>query len=224
MGVAILGKYSNFILIAGLLMSTISLSDTRRAILTPRIAISLAVTLLVCLPTLYWNIANPGEFMARSYKFGLASNGLMTRLVGIVRFLEATLNFAGVPILVSALAILLARSAPSSERLPPAIWEKLTVRTIAIGFGIIAALMIVSGATEFRDRWFLPVLLFLPVAVAMYADRLGERGAVVQKVLICTGAVLALLVLPFHLVLSGLWRNEWRQHRAHLTIANSTRT
>jgi hypothetical protein len=197
MGLAILGKYNNFILIAALFTAALSLREARRIVLTSRMTISLAVALLVCLPTLYWNVAHPGEFLARSYKFGLASNGLTTRLAGIARFLDAALNFAGVPILVSALAFLLARSVPRSDRLPPAIWEKLTVRTIAIGFGIIAILMIASGATKFRDRWFLPVLLFLPVAVAMYADRLGERGIVAQKVLICTGAVLALLALPF---------------------------
>jgi hypothetical protein len=135
--------------------------------------------------------------MARSHKFGFGSHGLATRLVGIAQFLNAALDFAGVPILVGVLARLAGRNSPPGERTPATIWEKLTVRTIAIGFGIVAILMLASGATEFRDRWFLPVLLFLPVAMAMYADRLGERGIRMQNVLICTGAALALLILPF---------------------------
>jgi 4-amino-4-deoxy-L-arabinose transferase-like glycosyltransferase len=52
MGLAILGKYNNFILIGALLTAALSLRQTRDAILTPRFATSVAIALLVCLPTL----------------------------------------------------------------------------------------------------------------------------------------------------------------------------
>jgi hypothetical protein len=197
MGLAILGKYNNLILVGALLTAALSLRETRNTILVPRFATSVAIAFFVCLPTLYWNIAHPGEFMARSHKFGIGPNDMTARLVGMGQFLNAALNFAGVPILVSALALLAGRASTPRERVPSTVWEKLTIRTIVTGFGMVAILVLASGATEFRDRWFLPVLLFLPVAVAMHADSLGARGIKTQNIIICTGAALALLILPF---------------------------
>lgn len=197
MGAAVLAKYNNFVLIAALLAAALSLRETRGSILNPRMAISLAVALAVCLPTLYWNIAHPGEIMARSYKFGLTSNGAAARLTGLLEFGNAVLNFAGAPALAIAIALLVGPIWRRAGRTSPVIWEKLTVRAIAFGLGFIALLVLASGATEFRDRWLLPILLFLPVAVAMRADAFGERGARAQNVLICVGAVVALLALPF---------------------------
>ena len=197
MGAAILAKYNNIVLIGALFAAALSLQETRNAIVDPRILTSLVVALLVCSPTLYWNIAHPGEILARSHKFGLGSNGLTTRVVGLLQYGNAALNFAGLPLVVIAIALLKGPISPRAARTPPAIWEKLTFRAIAFGLGFIALLVLASGATEFRDRWLLPVLLFLPVAVAMRADAFGERGVRAQNVLICVGAALALLVLPF---------------------------
>ena len=197
-GAAILAKYNNLILIAAMLAATLSLRETRQVILRPQIAISLIVALLVCLPTLYWSATHPDDLLARTYKFGIdASDGpLVTAWKGIVELGEAVRNFAILPVAVFAVAMLAGRVAPSKfrERLPRS--EKLLWRILGFGLCITIILVIASGATEFRDRWLLPILFLLPVAFATRMDAIGDSGRTAQNVTIGIAAALALLVLP----------------------------
>ncbi|TIM17176.1 MAG: glycosyl transferase family 39, partial [Mesorhizobium sp.] len=79
------------ILIAAMLAATLSLRETRQVILRPQIMISMAVALLVCLPTLYWTATHPSELLARSYKFGIneGDGAFLVALKGIIGFGDA---------------------------------------------------------------------------------------------------------------------------------------
>ena len=197
-GAAVLAKYNNFILLAAVLAATLSLRETRQVILRPQIAISMIVALLVCLPTLYWSATNPDELLARTYKFGIdaGDSPLVTAWKGIVELGEAVRNFTILPAVVFAVAMLAGRVAPSKfrERRPHS--EKLLWRIVGFGLCITVILVIASGATQFRDRWLLPVLLLLPVAFATRMDAIGDSGRTAQKVTIGVAAALALLVMP----------------------------
>lgn len=197
-GAAVLAKYNNVILIGAMLAATLSLSGTRQVILRPPIMISMAVALLVCLPTLYWTASHPGELLARSYKFGIDDGGgaVLIALKGIIDLGEAVRNFAILPVVIFAVAMLVGRVIPSTlrQRIPDS--EKLLWLILGFGLGITIVLVVVSGATVFKARWLLPVLLFLPVAFAARMDALGERGRVAQKLTITVAAALAILILP----------------------------
>lgn len=199
MGAAILAKYNDLILLGAIVVAVLSLSETRAIILDRRFLVSIGVAMLVCAPTLYWNATHPGELVARGYKFGLASDQgqLAAAWLGIRGFTRAAFNFAVLPIAVFAAALLAARARPftADQRLP--VLEKLMWRTILAGLAIGLFLALASGATTFRDRWMLPLLLFLPVALAMRLDSLGNKGRTAQTIVISVAATLAILVLPF---------------------------
>lgn len=196
MGGAILAKYNNLILLGAIVASMLSLPETRAIILNRRFAISIGTAILVCLPTLYWNVTHPGEIVVRGYKFGMASDqDLMAAWLGLKNFTRAAFNFAVLPVVVFAVALVGARTPfPAGGSRPVA--ERLLWRTIVAGIVVALFLVIVSGATTFRDRWMLPLLLFLPIVLAMHLDSLGRKGKAAQSIVIGMAAGLAILVLP----------------------------
>ncbi|TIM18142.1 MAG: glycosyl transferase family 39, partial [Mesorhizobium sp.] len=74
--------------------------------------------------------------------------------------------------------------------------EKLLWRILGFGLCITIVLVIASGATTFKARWLLPVLLFLPAAFAARMDSLGAKGRTAQNLTITVAATLAILILP----------------------------
>lgn len=199
MGGAILAKYNDLLLIAAMMLSALSLGETRAVILNRRFAISIGMAALICLPTLYWNLTNPGELVARGYKFGVASDKgqLIAAWLGLKGFARAAFNFAILPVAVFTLAMIVAHVSPFATGRRRPVVESLLWRTILIGLAIGLLLVFASGATTFRDRWMLPLLLFLPVALAMRLDGLGDKGKTAQAIIINVAATLAIVVLPF---------------------------
>ena len=196
---AILSKYNNVIFLAALILSTLSLRETRGVILNRQFLISMAVAVVLCLPTLYWSLTHTDQLLSHSGGFfGAAreSGVIQTAFDGISGLGRAILFFALLPVGIFAVAFLIAwkRPAPTPQ---PAPWpERLVWRTIAFALAITIVLVLASGATEFRDRWMLPILVLLPVALALRMDARGDKGRKVQDVIVFVGATLAILVLP----------------------------
>jgi dolichyl-phosphate-mannose-protein mannosyltransferase len=193
-----LSKYNNVIFLGALFFSALSLREARTAILHRYFVVSVAVAVLACLPTFYWSLTHLGDLLAHSSGFGIArgSTAMETARLGLLGLGKALLNFAALPSLVFAVAFLLAfrKPGPSPQTMP---WtEKLLWRAIFFALCIALVLVLVSGATQFRDRWMLPVLVLLPAAIAMRLDTMGERGRKTQGTIVFVGAILAILVLP----------------------------
>lgn len=196
---AILSKYNNVIFLAALILSTLSLREIRSVVLNRQFLISVAVAVVLCLPTLYWSLTHTDQLLSHSGGFfGAAreSGVLQTAFDGISGLGRAILFFALLPVGIFAVAFLIAwkRPAPTPQ---PAPWpERLVWRTIAFALAITIVLVLASGATEFRDRWMLPILVLLPVALALRMDARGDKGRKVQDIIVFVGATLAILVLP----------------------------
>lgn len=196
---AILAKYNDLFLLGALLAAALSIPAIRPAILDRKILLSAAVALLACAPTLYWNLSHPEQFLSRGYKFGIGASGgpLTVALTGIGEYAEAIVNFALLPVAVFGLVSLACGISGFRVTGPARDMEKLMWRTLAVGVGFVLLLVLASGATEFRDRWMLPILLFLPLAMAMRMERLGDKGRTAQITVICLAAGAAILVMPF---------------------------
>ncbi|WP_235983897.1 ArnT family glycosyltransferase [Mesorhizobium neociceri] len=195
---AILSKYNNVIFLGALVLSTLSLRETRGVILNRQFLISVALAVLLCLPTLYWSLTHTEQVLSHAGGFGMArENGVIQNaLTGVWGLGKAMLNFAGLPAGIFAVAFLIARNRPAPA-LQPLPWaEKLVWRTIAFALAITIVLVLATGATQFRDRWMLPILVLLPVALALRTDARGDRGRKIQDIAVFVGATLAILVLP----------------------------
>lgn len=195
---ALLSKYNNVIFLAALVLSTLSLRETRGVILNRQFLISVAVAVLLCLPTLYWSLTHTDQVLSHAGGFGMAreSGVILNAFSGVWGLGKAMLNFALLPAGIFAAAFLIGRNRPAPARQPAPWTEKLVLRTIAFALGMTVVLVLTSGATQFRDRWMLPILVLLPVALALRMDARGDRGRKWQEIIVFVGATLAILVLP----------------------------
>lgn len=195
---AMLSKYNIVIFLAALLLAALSVRETREAIFDRRFLISVAVAVLSCLPTLYWSLTHLDDLLSHQGGLGVAEGGSVanTAFVGVRRLANAIVNFAGLPAAIFAVAYFLTMR-KRTEPLQPVRWpEKLLWRAIVFGLVVLVAVVLAAGITQFRDRWMLPVFIFLPAALAMRFDAMGQRGRKTQATIVFVGAVLAILVLP----------------------------
>jgi hypothetical protein len=195
---ALLSKYNNVIFLAALVLSTLSLRETRGVILNRQFLISMAVAALLCLPTLYWSLTHTDQVLSHAGGFGMAreSGVILNAFSGVWGLGKAMLNFALLPAGIFAAAFLIGRNRPAPAQQPAPWTEKLVWRTIGFALGMTVVLVLASGATQFRDRWMLPILVLLPVALALRMDARGDRGRKWQEIIVFVGATLAILVLP----------------------------
>ncbi|SFO91471.1 Dolichyl-phosphate-mannose-protein mannosyltransferase [Mesorhizobium sp. NFR06] len=204
---AMLSKYNIVIFLTALFLAAFSLRETRAAILDRRFLISVAVAILACLPTAYWSLTHPQDFLSHSGGFGVAGGGSAARTaaLGIFGLAKAILNFAALPVAVFAVAFVLARRSPAPPPQPGPWPERLLWRAIAFGLLVTLVLVLAGGVTQFRDRWMLPIFVLLPAVLAMRLDAMGERGRKAQGTIVFAGAVVAILVLPvsWHMHLNG---------------------
>jgi 4-amino-4-deoxy-L-arabinose transferase-like glycosyltransferase len=194
---AILAKYNDAILLGALLAAALSLRDFRAVILDRRFAVTVVIAGLALAPTLLWNAAHPAELLARSGKFGIAADGRswITSFVGLWELGIAVFDFAVLPVVIFVIAIAIAWRKPAAFAPAPG-GEKLLWRTLGIGLAVTIAFVVAAGATEIRDRWFLPVLFLLPAAMAASLERFGERGRAAQLAAIRGAVIVTAVATP----------------------------
>jgi 4-amino-4-deoxy-L-arabinose transferase-like glycosyltransferase len=192
---AILAKYNDAVLLAALLAAALSLPDFRAIVLDRRFLIAIVVAGLALTPTLLWNAIHPDELLARSYKFGIAASGRSwtAPFVGLWDLGVAAFDFTVLPVAVFLVATAITRRGATASA-PASGGEKLLWRTLGIGLATVGVVVVVTGVTEIRDRWLLPLLFLLPAAMAASLERFGERGRAAQLAAI-RGAVIAIAVV-----------------------------
>jgi hypothetical protein len=200
MAAATLAKYNNLILIVSLLAAALSMRETRRVVASRWFLLSLAVALVALAPTLHWSFENQDAVLARTAKFGMDASGgvIERRLAGIWTLILSLIEFAALPLVVYAVIALLTRSeaATALPKTPPDAPHRLVWRTIAIAVGATLLLVLATGTTKVSNRWLLPALVYLPIAVAMSLDLYGVRGKTMLRGVAATGVAFAVLVLP----------------------------
>jgi hypothetical protein len=195
---AILAKYNCALFIAGLLAAALSIREGRQALLTRSFALSLAVALAAMMPTLLWNIENLDALLARTNKFDMqaADSALPGGVVSLLEFMRACLSFVALPAIVFAIGALAARTLPRDWRHAASDSDRLLWRTVGFGALFSLILILAAGVTTLRERWMLPVLLMMPVAMAVWTDGMKRGGAQVRKVVMIAGVACAIGVMP----------------------------
>lgn len=204
MGAAALAKYNDLLLVLAVVASLLSLRTYRATVLNSKMLMAIGIAGLAVAPTAYWNLTHRADVLARQSKLGIHPGQAHLEAAGdgLIALFLAMVDFALIPTLIYGFALLVARSR-TEVAAPPK--EQFIWRTLCFGLAIVTALVLVSGSTEIRGRWLLPVLFALPLAAAAHIDRLQARGHTAQKFIIGSGATLALLsmVVTWYFQING---------------------
>ncbi|MEM6945824.1 MAG: hypothetical protein AAF565_18935, partial [Pseudomonadota bacterium] len=164
---------------------------------------SLGFALVLVAPTAVWTASNLAALTQDSGAFRAATDGgFAARLAGIWKFALAAVLFLA--LMAAALAAAFAwRGAVARDEGRP-LERRLLAWVLGLALGVSLLAVLVSGATEVKERWLQPVLcLAAPLAAALLAKRLSDGS--MRWFLRGTGLlVLVLLVaVPMNLRLGG---------------------
>ena len=195
----LLSKYNFLVFLAALLAAGLCLESYRRRLLHPRVLFAVGVMALLVAPHLGWVLHNPELALGGFDKLDSQSDLIAARLRGVISGIKAALAFLS-PLWCAALVLLWGRVQPTQER-----GQKLLRRLPIALAATLLVVILVTGATRIKDRWYQSLLVYAPLVVASLAGPAPLRGR--QRLLplaAATSVAVAAVALPGRTLLAGI--------------------
>lgn len=196
----VLSKYTYAPFVVSLLAAALLVPAYRRTVVHPRAVLSLLVFSLLVAGHGIWALSHPLQALDGLDKLEVGSESmLLDRLQGITSALVNALAFL-TPLWIAAAALCWGRIQPTS-----APGEQLLRRLPATTAAVMLVVVLITGATRIKDRWYQSLLAYAPLVVASLAGPSQPRR--LRRVVTATGATAALaasILLPGRTVFAGI--------------------
>ncbi len=211
LGCGMLAKYNYALWAAGLLVAGIWVPVFRKHVLCPKMAMAAALAAIIVVPHVCWAVTNSDLAMASSSKLALDQSGnwFATRAFGLGRMLFAAGSFILPLVAVYGISVAVGRKEAGDWSAPPE--SRLIGRALAVIGVLLVFAILAFGATGFKDRWFQPLLVCVPVAAATsLALFINSRG--IQCLQGCAVAVMVVvaMLIPGKVLFASLTGREER--------------
>ncbi len=221
-GLGLISKYNYALWLAGLVLGVLSLPQQRPALLDKRVLLSVALMTILFLPNGLWVLQHRDLALLTSSKFEIARAPGWWAVVGtgLKNILQSLAAFAAPMTLIYLLLFLIPGKHPPAGRGPERDYQQVIVRAwLAIGL-VLLLLVLCARATGFKERWFQPLLICLPVlAVSLVQQRLEGlrlKWIVATSLLVM---VAVLVVMPGRLVAAERLNREEPLTRPYSELA-----
>jgi hypothetical protein len=175
--------------------------------------LSLALAGALLLPHLAWAVSNPTAAREGFHKLEMTAGFSLSGLAELGGGLLASL---AVLVLVSALVVRpRAVRAQAMASAQAATGRRLLLRAWLAMVLLAVALTIATGARDFQEHWLQPLVFFVPLLLACWADPCAERGFNVFRGI----ATLVLVAVSVALPGQALFANPDRPSRLNLPYA-----
>jgi 4-amino-4-deoxy-L-arabinose transferase-like glycosyltransferase len=202
LGLGCLSKYNFAIASAGLICAALTFAEGRRAVVHWRFAAALALTGLILAPHGWWFFSHQGLALASTGKFKVAAEASWPQapLRGMAQVLKLALGATAPALLIfGATWMGVRRHGKSTSAQPFAV--RLMCRQLVFAATLVLLGVVVSRVTGFRGRWFLPMLVPLPVlGTALVWPQLDAVRARGLGALAIVAALVVTVLLPCRIV------------------------
>ena len=206
-GAGLLSKYSFVLYAAAMLAAALTLAAARRQLLRPALAVTLGLAALIALPHYLWALDHvdqaTGSILGKldtrsgwSVPMQLAA-GWGALLWALFQFLSPLWLIYGV--------LFWRRGSPDDQPLgPDPLWRALLHRYVGAFAVGITVLILVTGATFFKDRWMLPFAFLAPLyLLAVVAPRVSRRRLELLARTASVFAMAVLIAIPLRVPVAG---------------------
>lgn len=220
LGLGCLSKYNFAIAAVSLLAAALLLPEGRRALLDWRMIVALGMAAVIVAPHLIWAFGHPELALASAEKFKVADEaaGWGAAFQGLGKALKLTLGAVGPTLLVFGLALIGNRSKAnaSGQSFAP----RLLLRMLLVAALLVIAGTVIFHATNFRGRWFLPLLVGVPVlmSTASWSRLTAQRVRVLLGVGLAVVAVVTVL-LPARIIFAERLKRIEPLHQPYSRLA-----
>jgi len=213
LGLGTLSKYNYGLFAAGLAIAALSRPSFRMILWSWRMVAGLALAGALLLPHLLWVVSNPSTARDGFHKLEMTAGMTLSGLAELGSGLLASL---GVLVLVSALVVRpRAMRAQATASAQTATGCRLLLRGWLAMVLLAAALTLATGARDFQEHWLQPLVFFVPLLLACWADPFATRGFSVFRAI----ATLVLVAVSIALPGQALFANPDRPSRLNLPYA-----
>ncbi len=177
-GLGMLSKYNFALALPAVLFAVMLHPQGRSRIFDRRFLLTIAVSIIVFLPHIFWlidNLAFASEVTLKRMAEDAPESRALQIGRGLGRFIAGSLIIIAIPTALLALASKgkLTRSATHSNP-----WLRFFLHYFIAIATLMAIVILMTTMTELRDRWLLPLLLPFPILAALF---LGQRLADIQE-------------------------------------------
>ena len=192
-GFGLLANYNFAAFLFGLIVASLVLVRFRNIFLDAKIFLALLVCVVILLPHFLWATHNFGTIASTSHKFKIQSDRLSVNILfsGLKNLISATATHIGALIGIVGLVALTSRKSGRNETAGCDV-ARLILSGIAVVLAALVCGVVLFKVTGFKDRWFQPVFVCLPVAlVVFFQNRLGTKQirALVALAIIVAAAI-----------------------------------
>ena len=196
----LLSKYNYALLLAGLVVSSLTVPPYRKTIFNPKSFLSLLIATLATAPHILWAVKYPDLALGSMDKLDSEKMGLITIVTSLLNALTSASAFLG-PLLIAMLILLWGKRLKLSSQSGEILLRRLP---LTIGL-LLTAVIFVTGATRIKDRWYQSLLVTTPVLVASLAGAQPSKRRKNMFILIsATAVVSSSLMLPGRTIFAGL--------------------
>lgn len=186
-GLSILSKYNALLFLFGLFCAALFAPRYREVIRSPRILITLLITLIVVSPHFIWALTNPDLLMSSEHKFRRTEEFVIVK--SFSETVLAILEIVGPLVIVAALFS--ARQARQKLMIEP---DGNAVRFILLVLGLCSFLCLAvamgMGVTSIKGRWLQPVLFAVPIPIMAFAlERMSLSRQRLFLMIVCIAAI-----------------------------------
>ncbi len=194
----LLSKYTFAVFLLGTLLTGLSLPSFRRRLLYPRLLIALGVFAVLLTPHLAWMLSNLELALSGTDKL---QSGVGLPLAPLQGLASAALNAVGflTPLWLLGLVLVGRSIQPAANP-----GQRLLCRLPLAMAAVLSLVILISGATRIKDRWYQSLLFYAPVVLAVLSGPKPNPSRL--RAYLQTGATAAVVVsvaLPARIPLAG---------------------
>ncbi|BBB28037.1 ArnT family glycosyltransferase [Neptunomonas japonica] len=182
-GLGLLSKYNYFIFLMALTFAVLLTPQYRFVLLNKRVLFAFIPVFLIISPHYYWVLNHLDIVSGSVHKLQSEGGGFFS---GIGHALLSALAFLS-PLWLFSLVLLGRKNSASNVEIPD---KKMLINLLVLELVFVAIFVWLTGAQEIKDRWFQPLLFFIPLAIAAFYKP-SRRGF---KIFCLLGVIFAVLV------------------------------
>jgi lipopolysaccharide core galacturonosyltransferase RgtB len=225
-GFGCISKYNYALWLVGLLVSGFLLREFRPAVLNRHLLLAAAVALAIFLPNAFWMLDHRDLALLNSSKFEFVQSvpWLQTTWLGFKSILQSLIAFASPLALVYMLVFLIAPKRTGRSAIETPRYRRLLVVSWTV-IGLVLLLLVISvHATGFRERWFQPILVSLPIAAMLLVQNRLEGWRLKCLAFLSLAVMLAVaMAMPGRLLLAERLKREEPLTRPYAQLAKDLR-
>lgn len=223
-GCGLLSKYNYAPWLGGLLLAAVTLPGMRSAVLNTRMVLALAIAMAIFSPFGAWMLQNRELALLSSSKFQVQQSLSWAESVGVglKSIAQSVLSYTG-PLVGVYLAMFFARRGRSGiavdRTYPHLLLRAWVLILLGLSLGVIFA-----HATGFKERWFQPIFVTVPIfAATIVQSRLTVSRVRLLLFLAVMVMVVVTVVLPGRLFAAERLRREEPLTRPYAELTKQVR-